>query len=47
MGPRRSLSIQLEMRGELWRRSIMESLYIVKGEVSGEFSIRSITLAVR
>jgi hypothetical protein len=47
MGLRQSLLIQLEMRGEVWRRSIMESLYIVKGEVSGKFSIRPITLAVR
>jgi hypothetical protein len=37
----------LEMSGEVWRRSIMETLYIVKGEVSGKFSIRPITLAVR
>lgn len=47
MGLLGSLRMDLEMSGEVWRRSIMESLYIVKGEVSGKFSIRPITLAVR
>ena len=46
MGLRGSLLMELQMRGEVWRRSIMESLYIVKGEVSGKFSIRPITIAV-
>jgi hypothetical protein len=32
-----SLLMELKMSGEVWRRIIMESLYIVKGEISGKF----------
>jgi hypothetical protein len=35
------LLIQLQMHGEVWRLIIMKSLCIVKGEISGKFSIRA------